>query len=231
MTTTNDEHLRALPKVELHCHVEGAVRAATIKDLAKQNEVAFPVDDPACLYEFTSLNQFLEVLDVVCRSLRTADDFRRITYEALEDGVQAGVRYREMFFSPRFVGKLGVPIQTVWDGISAGLAEARHDLDIACRMILDLDVDTVVPGHGPLTDKAGVQTLLDYLQTLETEAKARHAAGMSREDCTRELFATLQPNWGERERVAVNVAAIYRELDGGPLMEAIEAFAAMARLL
>ena len=36
---------------------------------------------------------------------------------------------------------------------------------------------------------------------------------------------------GERERVAVNVAAIYRELDGGPLMEAIEAFAAMARLL
>ena len=139
MTTANDEHLRALPKVELHCHVEGAARAATIRDLARQNEVAFPVDDPASLYQFTSLNQFLEVYDVVCRSLRTADDFRRITYEALEDGVQAGVRYREMFFSPGFVIKLGVPIQTVWDGITAGLTEARHDLDIACRMILDFD--------------------------------------------------------------------------------------------
>lgn len=98
-------------------------------------------------------------------------------------------------------------------------------------MILELDVDTVVPGHGPLTDKSGVQTLLDYLETLESEAKARHAAGMSPEDCTRELFATLQPNWGERERIAVNVAAIYRELDGGEPMDAIEAFATMARLL
>ena len=139
MTNATDEHLRALPKVELHCHVEGAARAATIKDLAEKNDVALPVDDPADLYKFTSLNQFLEIYDVVCHCLQTADDFRRITYEALEDGVRAGVRYREMFFSPGFVLRLGVPVETVWAGIAAGVQEARHDLDIGCRMILGVD--------------------------------------------------------------------------------------------
>ncbi len=124
MTHATDEHLRRLPKVELHCHVEGASRAATIKDLADSHGVAFPVDDPADLYEFTSLNQFLSIYDVICASLRTADDFRRITYEALEDGVAAGVRYREMFFSPGFVIRLGVPVETVWEG-DPGRGEGR----------------------------------------------------------------------------------------------------------
>ena len=129
----------AIPKVELHCHVEGASRATTIKDLADSHGVAFPVEDPADLYEFTSLNQFLSIYDVICASLQTADDFRRITYEALEDGVAAGVRYREMFFSPGFVIRLGVPVETVWEGVRAGLADAHRDLDIKCRMILDFD--------------------------------------------------------------------------------------------
>jgi adenosine deaminase len=136
------EHLRRLPKVELHCHVEGAARGATMAELAKRNGVALPVDDPNELYEFTNLNQFLEIYDVICRSLRTADDFHRITYEALEDGATAGVRYREMFFSPGFVIRLGVPVETVWDGVRAGVLDAQRDFDIRCRMVLDFDKPT-----------------------------------------------------------------------------------------
>ncbi len=139
MTKAAAGHLRRLPKVELHCHLEGSARASTIRDLAARNGVALPVEDPADLFKFSSLNQFLEIYDVVCRSLVTADDFHRITYEALEDAVSAGVRYREMFFSPGFVIKLGVPVATVWQGIRAGLLDARRDLDVSCRMILDFD--------------------------------------------------------------------------------------------
>jgi adenosine deaminase len=139
ITTATTDHLRRLPKVELHCHVEGAARASTIADLAKQNDVPLPVADPAELFRFTDLNQFLSIYDVICRSLVRADDFRRITYEALEDGTRAGVRYREMFFSPGFVLKLGVPIETVWEGIARGVADAEADLGIRCRMILDVD--------------------------------------------------------------------------------------------
>jgi adenosine deaminase len=146
MTTADPAHLRRLPKVELHCHVEGAARATTIGELAKKNGVTFPVDDPADLYDFTSLNQFLEIYDVICRSLCDADDFRRITYEALEDAAAAGVRYREMFFSPGFVIRLGVPVETVWEGIRAGVLDARRDLDLNARMVLDFDKPTG-PAH------------------------------------------------------------------------------------
>ena len=139
MTAASVDHVRRLPKVELHCHLEGSARAATIAELARANGVDLPSADPADLFRFTDLNQFLSVYEIVCASLVTVDDFRRVTYEALEDGARARVRYREMFFSPGFVMRLGVPLATVWTGIEAGLADAEVDLDIACRMILDID--------------------------------------------------------------------------------------------
>ena len=157
MTVASDEHLRQLPKVEIHCHVEGASRASTIRDLARKHGVALPVDDPADLYRFTDLNQFLAIYEVICASLRTADDFRRITYEALEDGVRAGVRYREMFFSPGFVIRLGVPVETVWEGMRAGLLDARRDLDIGCRLVLDFDKPSGVAHAEAMAKFAGAQ--------------------------------------------------------------------------
>ncbi len=157
MTIATEEHVRRLPKVELHCHIEGASRAQTIKELAEANGVTFPVDDPADLYHFTDLNQFLDIYGVVCASLQSADDFHRITYECLEDAVEAGVRYREMFFSPGFVIKLGVPVETVWAGVSAAVVDARADLDVGCRMILDFDKPSGA-GHAlEMADFAGAQ--------------------------------------------------------------------------
>ena len=148
---------RDLPKVELHCHLEGAARPSTIAELARRNGVELPTDDPVELFEFTDLDQFLSVYGVICASLVTADDFRRLTYEALEDAVASNVRYREMFFSPGFPMALGVSIDTVWDGIRAGLADAHHDLDVKCRIILDFDKPS---GPGPaaeLVEFAGKQ--------------------------------------------------------------------------
>jgi len=146
MTVATVAHIRRLPKVELHCHVEGAARADTIAELARANGVALPVDDPNELFAFTDLNHFLGIYDVICRSLRTSDDFHRIAYEALEDGAAAGVRYREMFFSPGFVIRLGVPVETAWAGLRAGVKDAAADFDIRGRMILDFDKPSGV-GH------------------------------------------------------------------------------------
>jgi adenosine deaminase len=143
------ELARELPKVELHCHLEGAARPSTIAALAKANGVELPTENPMELFEFADLDSFLAVYGIVCQSLVTADDFRRVTYEALEDAVAARVRYREMFFSPGFVMALGVPIAVVWDGIRAGLADAHHDLDVRCRMILDVDKPS---GPGPAAE-------------------------------------------------------------------------------
>ena len=77
MTNAPEGLLRRLPKVELHCHVEGAARASTILELAAFHGIDLPSTDPAELFAFTDLNQFLSIYEVICASLRTADDFHR----------------------------------------------------------------------------------------------------------------------------------------------------------
>jgi adenosine deaminase len=108
-------------------------------ELARKNDVPFPVADPEGLYSFRDLNHFLDIFGVVCTSLVSADDFRRLAYESLEDGANAGVRYRETFFSPGFHIDRGVELDTVYDGLVAGVRDAMADFDIRARLILDVD--------------------------------------------------------------------------------------------
>ena len=131
--------VRALPKVELHVHVEGAARATTVADLARRHDVNLGVSDPADLYRYADLADFLRVFDLVCRVLVDADDIHRVTYESLQIAQWAGVRRREMFFSPTFLLRHGVPFATIWDGLSRGAADARHDFGIECGLIMDVD--------------------------------------------------------------------------------------------
>jgi adenosine deaminase len=131
--------VRALPKAELHVHVEGAARAATVADLARLHGIDLGVADPADLYRYGDLADFLRVFDLVCCVLRTADDIRRVTYESLEIAHSAGVRYREMFFSPMFLLRKGVSFPTIWDGLTAGVSDAETDFGVRCRLIMDVD--------------------------------------------------------------------------------------------
>lgn len=139
MSVATAEHLRRLPKCELHCHVEGTVRAGTVKELSTKNGVPFPVEDPEDLYRFRDLNHFLEIFGVVCSSLISGDDFSRIAYESLVDAWSSGVRYRETFFSPGFHIDRGVELDTLYDGLVAGIREASSDVGIRARLILDVD--------------------------------------------------------------------------------------------
>jgi adenosine deaminase len=79
MTVDVPRLARLLPKVELHCHLEGSARPATIGELARANGVELPTDDPAERFEFTDLDSFLAVYAVVGRSLVSVDDVRRVT--------------------------------------------------------------------------------------------------------------------------------------------------------
>jgi glyoxylase-like metal-dependent hydrolase (beta-lactamase superfamily II) len=84
----------------------------------------------------------------------------------------------------------------------------------ACDRILGLDVDVIVPGHGPLADKAAVQDVKAYFEYLYEQARARHGEGMTPVEAARSIALDRWAQWGERERLAVNIATIYRELDG-----------------
>ena len=81
----------------------------------------------------------------------------------------------------------------------------------ACDHILELPVEVVVPGHGPITDKRGVQAVRDYLVYVRDEARARFDAGLSVYDAAMDISLADFESWGEAERIVVNVATLYRE--------------------
>ena len=117
-----------------------------------------------------------------------------------------------------FVG--GHPI--VWAGPVANWIAA---LD----RILAMDIDTVVPGHGPVVDKTAVNDEREYLLWLEREARIRFDAGLSAIDAARDMRAEYR-HWGEDERLVVNIAAVYQELDPDRPPSFVDLFSQMAEL-
>ena len=81
----------------------------------------------------------------------------------------------------------------------------------ACDLIVELGSPTVVPGHGPITDAAGVQAVADYWRHLERESRARYDAGMGVVEAARDIDLGPFADWGESERVFINVNTLYRE--------------------
>jgi cyclase len=119
-----------------------------------------------------------------------------------------------------FIG--GTPI--LWEGPIANWIAA-------CDRILALDLEAVVPGHGPVTDRAGVTGVRDYLVYVRDEARERFDAGMPAEDAARDIALGAFSTWGETERIAVNVDTLYREFRGDHTpSDAVRLFGLMADL-
>jgi cyclase len=98
----------------------------------------------------------------------------------------------------------------------------------ALDVVLALDVDTVVPGHGPVTDKRAVSALREYFTYLDREARARYDAGMSAMDAALDIPLADFASWGDAERVAANVRTLYRWYSGAERPSAAEVLGEMA---
>lgn len=100
----------------------------------------------------------------------------------------------------------------------------------ACDTILQWDVETVVPGHGPITDKTGVRALKTYLEYVRDESRKRFDAGMDYEEAARDIALDAFAGWTDPERIVVNVYACYREFSGETDRHSVPVlFASMAR--
>jgi len=86
----------------------------------------------------------------------------------------------------------------------------------ACDHIAGLDAETIVPGHGPITDKAGVATVKGYLQYIRGEARQRYDAGMDCFEAAQDIALGDYASWGDAERIVVNVDRLYGEFSGQP---------------
>jgi cyclase len=99
----------------------------------------------------------------------------------------------------------------------------------ALDLILALDVDTIVPGHGPLTDKRQVADLQGYFRYLDREARQRYDAGLSAMEAALDISFVDYAAWGEPERIIANVMALYGEYRGdGEPTAAVRVLADMA---
>ena len=101
----------------------------------------------------------------------------------------------------------------------------------ACIIIEDMDVDLIVPGHGPITDKHGVAQVRHYLQYVRDQAWSRYDAGMSAFEAAKDIKLAEYSAWSDPERIAVNVDSLYREFSGEQTAtDMLELFAQMADL-
>ncbi|HET9899604.1 MAG TPA: adenosine deaminase [Actinomycetes bacterium] len=148
MNDVRVEDIRALPKVELHRHLEGTARPGTVRELAEKH--GRPEPDLSQWYDYDDLTDFLAVFGTVCSVLVDADDYRRVAYESVEDAAAAGVIHTEMFFTPHeFLGR-GVSFDTAWQGIEAGVRDGERDFGVSVRMIMDVDKAS---GPGPALEQ------------------------------------------------------------------------------
>ncbi len=136
-----ESFVRRMPKAEIHVHLEGSVRPATLLQLARRNGIEPPAPDEAGLREFfrfTDFPHFIEAYIAVCTCLRTPDDFATIVREVGEDAAAQNIRYLEIHFNPETnVRKRGLDFQEMLAGMNRGRAEARERWGVEMRWIAD----------------------------------------------------------------------------------------------
>jgi adenosine deaminase len=131
-----ERFVTALPKAELHLHLEGAVSASRAIDLARKHGLPTKdFEDASKAFHFADLAEFLRAYDVICRSIVDTEDFHRVTYEALARCAASGARYVEFFFSPPPHLENRVSYSTMLDGITAGMRDAERDLHVRSRLV------------------------------------------------------------------------------------------------
>jgi adenosine deaminase len=158
-----------LPKVELHCHVEGSIRPSTVVELARKNGRTLPTSDPEQLYRFSSLDSFLAIFWLVQELLADPDDWERAAYESLIDAAPHGLRYREMFFTPARHLAAGQDLGDIVAGLSRGIERAEREVGVRCALICDID-----RAHGPA---AGVE-LVEAAGALRGAGRADRVIGI-----------------------------------------------------
>src|SRR5450759_873201 len=131
--------IAALPKVELHLHLEGTLQPALAFSLGQRNGVTLPytsVAEMRTAYSFTDLQSFLDIYYAACSVLLTEQDFYDLTWDYLQRARADNVRHVEPFFDPQTHTARGVPFRTALDGVSRALGDARARLGITSRLIL-----------------------------------------------------------------------------------------------
>ena len=134
--------LRQLPKAELHCHLDGSLRPATLLELGRDQRVALPKQTAEELAEYMRvddaqhLDDYLRRFDVTISVLQTAEALERAAYELAEDAHEDGVRYIEIRNAPILNVVRGLTLVQAIEAPLRGLSRAENDFGITARFII-----------------------------------------------------------------------------------------------
>lgn len=138
-----------LPKIDLHRHLEGAIRPATLWEVANRNGISLPANSFEELLPYVqyrsgderTLKYFLQKFNTTRLILNDPDILSRVTYEALEDCKSSNSLYAEIRFNPTRMFMMGLSEEKVRDGMWQGILQARESLHMECALICGIARD------------------------------------------------------------------------------------------
>ena len=134
-----DSFIEGLPKVELHLHIEGSLEPEMLFDLAQRNKVELPfksVEEVRKAYDFSNLQDFLDIYYQGMGVLQTEQDFYDLTFAYLKKAAAQNVVHTEIFFDPQGHTERGIKFETVLNGITHALDDGKEKLGISSRLIM-----------------------------------------------------------------------------------------------
>jgi len=148
--------IAAMPKAEIHVHLEGAIQPRTVLELARRHDrlADLPAQDVAGLrrwFAFTDFPHFVEIFVAISDLLRTPDDFALVVYECGADMAAQNIRYRELTVTPFTHTDMldkGLTIADLLQGLDAGRAQAQREFGVEMRWIFDIPRNLSFPAGG-----------------------------------------------------------------------------------
>lgn len=134
-----DLFIEGLPKVELHLHIEGSLEPELMFELAQRNKLEIPfksVEEVRAAYDFSNLQDFLDIYYQGMNVLQKEQDFYDLTYAYLSQVSKQNVMHTEIFFDPQGHTERGVPFETVLNGITRALEDGRTKLYVTSSLIM-----------------------------------------------------------------------------------------------
>ena len=135
--------MKILPKIELHCHLDGSLRPESVVDIAKRESIDLGVEGienvrhaMAAPSECTSLDEYLERFKLPLMVMQSKYAIQRVVYELLEDAAKENVKYIEIRFAPILHIMKGLSTKEVVESAVNGLKEGERDFDIKGNLIL-----------------------------------------------------------------------------------------------
>ena len=131
------DFIRDMPKVEIHVHLQGSTRPETLLKLAQRNNIDIPattLDQLRDWYAFTDFEHFLQVYDIICTCLQTADDIELLTREFLVGQAEQNIRYTELTYTP----PRHIPFEDQLPALNRGREWGERELGVKMNLVIDI---------------------------------------------------------------------------------------------